>query len=330
MYISELNWVDLVILIVLLFYALEGYLAGFIVSFLGLVSFVLSFVLGLKYYGMMAAVLIDIFSIPQGFSNAIGFFIVAFLSEMIIKLILLKGANRRTLSVWFYSRRTAVQVANRLLGVIPGIFSGLILLAFLLTLIIALPLSVFVKQSVVTSKVGNELVGRTQGFEKELNGIFGGVVNETLNFLTVTPQSSESVNLNFQISDFTVDRESELTMLDLVNQERDKQGVVQVFFEEQLAEVGRSHCKDMFTRGYFSHDNLEGFSPFDRMNNANIYFNFAGENLALAPDVSLAMQGLMNSTGHRENILSPDFGKLGVGVIDGGVYGKMFCQEFTD
>jgi len=327
---NELNWVDFVILIVLLFYAIEGYSIGFIASLLDLVSFVLSFIIGLKYYGVVGSILIGTFSIPQGFANAIGFFIAAFLSETIIKLVLFRFASIRILSVWFYSKLPAFKVANRLLGVIPGIFSGLILLAFLLTLIIALPLSAFIKQSVVSSRVGKELVGKTQGFEKELNSVFGGAVNETLNFLTVAPQSSERVDLHFQVSNFSVDRNSEQAMLVMVNQERAKQGIAQVVFDEQLAEVGRRHCEDMFERGYFSHDTPEGLSPFDRMTQASITFQAAGENLALAPDVNIAMQGLMNSPGHKANILSSDFGKVGVGAIDGGIYGKMFCQEFTD
>jgi uncharacterized protein YkwD len=273
---------------------------------------------------------VEIFSTPTGFSNAIGFFIVAFLTETILKLIFFKIAYRRKLSVWFYTRKKTLRVVNMLLGVIPGILSGLILTAFLLTLAFALPLTPLIKQSVASSKLGSELAGRTQGLEKQLNSVFGEAVNETLNFLTVAPRSTEFVNLNFQVSDFTVDRKSELQMLDLVNQERARQSVEKVLFDEQLAEVGRIHCQDMFARGYFSHDNPEGLTPFDRMNNASISYSFAGENLALAPDVSLAMQGLMNSPSHKENILSPNFGKLGVGVIDGGVYGKMFCQEFTD
>ncbi len=327
---SEFNWVDLVILIVLLFYALEGYFTGFIASLLDLVSFVLSFIAGLKYYGAVGAVLIETFSIPQGFSNAIGFFIVAFLSEMIIKLILFRFASIRILSVRFYSKFPAFKIVNRFLGVIPGIFSGFIFLAFLLTLIIALPLSSFIKQAVVSSKVGNELVGRTQRFEKELNNVFGGAVSETLNFLTVEPASNESVDLNFQIRNFSVDRNAEAAMLVMVNQERVKRGIAHVVFKEQLAEVGRRHCEDMFKRGYFSHNTPEGLSPFDRMVNVGVSFIYAGENLALAPDVNLAMQGLMNSPGHRANILSSDFGKVGIGIIDGGIYGQMFCQEFTD
>jgi uncharacterized protein YkwD len=38
----------------------------------------------------------------------------------------------------------------------------------------------------------------------------------------------------------------------------------------------------------------------------------------------------MNSEGHRKNILDPEFKRLGIGVIDNGVYGKMFVQIFTD
>ena len=86
----------------------------------------------------------------------------------------------------------------------------------------------------------------------------------------------------------------------------------------------------MFARGYFSHYTPEGLTPFDRMAQGDAYFTYAGENLALAPNVTIAMQGLMQSLGHRANILSANFGKIGVGVIDGGIYGQMFCQEFTD
>ena len=83
-------------------------------------------------------------------------------------------------------------------------------------------------------------------------------------------------------------------------------------------------------RNYFSHYTPEGKSPFDRMDEAGIKYKAAGENLAYAPSVEVAHQGLIDSPGHRANILRPEFGHLGVGVIDGGINGKMFCQEFTD
>ena len=51
---------------------------------------------------------------------------------------------------------------------------------------------------------------------------------------------------------------------------------------------------------------------------------------ALAPTVVIAHEGLMNSPGHRANILNPRFRRVGIGVADGGMHGKMFTQNFAD
>jgi uncharacterized protein YkwD len=66
------------------------------------------------------------------------------------------------------------------------------------------------------------------------------------------------------------------------------------------------------------------------MDKAKIKYSQAGENLALAPDVEIAHNGLMNSPGHRANILTPEFKKVGIGCLAGGTHGKMFSQEFTN
>jgi uncharacterized protein YkwD len=86
----------------------------------------------------------------------------------------------------------------------------------------------------------------------------------------------------------------------------------------------------MFADGMFSHVDNDGQSPFDRMHHGGVTFDVAGENLALAPTLTLAHQGLMNSPGHRANILSPDYRAVGIGVIDGGSYGLIVVQDFTD
>ncbi|MEK7065349.1 MAG: CAP domain-containing protein, partial [Patescibacteria group bacterium] len=78
------------------------------------------------------------------------------------------------------------------------------------------------------------------------------------------------------------------------------------------------------------HVNPEGKDAGDRLGDGGVTYFVAGENLAYAPDVATAHEGLMNSEGHRKNILEPQFRKVGIGVIDGGVYGEMFTQNFTD
>ena len=119
-------------------------------------------------------------------------------------------------------------------------------------------------------------------------------------------------------------------MLALVNEERAKQGLKPLIADPELAQVARQHSADMFARGYFSHYSPEGKSPFDRMHDAGVKYTVAGENLALAPTLTIAHNGLMNSPGHRANILRPQFGRVGIGVMDGGSKGLMISQEFRN
>ncbi|OGH02859.1 MAG: hypothetical protein A2798_00290 [Candidatus Levybacteria bacterium RIFCSPHIGHO2_01_FULL_37_17] len=325
-----LNWIDFILLVIVTIYAIEGYFLGFFASFVDFISFVLSFVFGLAFYSRLSEVLVQVFSIPQGFANALGFLIAAIMFEIIFSVVLKKIFFSFPAFMKSNPNLSKLLPFEKLLGVFPGVLSGLVLSAFILSLIIALPFSVFLKNSVTDSRFGNVLVSNTQVFAHGLNEVFGGAVNDTLSFLTVEPQSDQSVGLNFKAENISVDYAAEQEMFAKVNMERSSQGLSILSFSEQLAKVGRAHCSDMFRRGYFSHYTPEGLSPFDRMVAADVNFKFAGENLALAPNVELAMQGLMNSEGHKANILSKDFGKVGIGAIDGGVYGQMYCQEFTD
>jgi uncharacterized protein YkwD/uncharacterized membrane protein required for colicin V production len=325
-----LNWIDIFVLVILFFYAVEGFAVGALLASVDLFSFALSFLAGITFYGHIATLLVKFLPISHGFANAIGFFVVAVLVEFITSLILKILITNISLFKLFIPRVGPIRIASKALGIVPGLCSGLLLAAFILNLIIALPFSLFLKQSILSAKIGNVLVANTQGFAKNWNNIFGGAVNDTLSFLTIEPQSNESVKLNFKVKNAAVDPQAQQQMFKLVNNERTSRGIAALSFSGALTAVGTAHCEDMFAKGYFSHNTPEGLTPFDRMAQNNITFNFAGENLALAPSVDLAMKGLIQSPGHKENILSKDFRKIGIGVATGGVFGEMFCQEFTD
>ena len=325
-----LNWIDIFVLIILFFYAVEGFALGILVASVDFFSFGLSFLAGITFYGHIASLLVKLLPISHGFANAIGFFIVAVMVEIIANIILKILISKVSIFRLLIPSAGPLKLFSKLLGIIPGLFSGLLLASFILSLIIALPFSSFLRQSIINAKLGSVLVANTQGFAKDWNNIFGGAVNDTLSFLTIEPQSNESIKLNFKTKATSIDKNAENSMLKLVNSERTSRGITALSLSQNLTDVGTMHCEDMFKNGYFSHFTQNGLSPFDRMAQNNITFNFAGENLALAPSVTLAMKGLMQSPGHRENILSKDFHKIGIGVVDGGIYGEMFCQEFTD
>ncbi|HYC29684.1 MAG TPA: CAP domain-containing protein, partial [Chitinophagaceae bacterium] len=138
------------------------------------------------------------------------------------------------------------------------------------------------------------------------------------------------VNLPFKVANPRVREDLEAKMLELVNEERAKQGLKPLVADPELTVVARAHSKDMFARGYFSHITPEGKTPSDRIREAHVRFLVAGENLALGQTLAICHQGLMNSPGHRANILQPSYGRLGIGILDGGIYGLMITQNFRN
>lgn len=107
----------------------------------------------------------------------------------------------------------------------------------------------------------------------------------------------------------------EYQLFDLTNATRVNHGLSVLEWNEEVRETARKHSTDMAENQYFNHTNLQGQSPFDRMEEDNISFTTAGENLAYGQLSSIfAHQGLTNSEGHRENILQDRFAELGVGV----------------
>ena len=135
----------------------------------------------------------------------------------------------------------------------------------------------------------------------------------------------------------------EQVVLEETNRRREEAGVGMLSWDEELAEVARDHSDDMSEHDYFAHENLEGQSPADRAEEAGyrcrklmgFVITGVGENLYqgwlfdsyterggtrtydyLTPKElgTLAVDSLMDSPGHRENILRAHFDRLGVGV----------------
>ena len=100
--------------------------------------------------------------------------------------------------------------------------------------------------------------------------------------------------------------------------------------QSNLRCAARLHSMDMVERNYFAHDNPDGQSPWDRMEEAG-YTNWrtVGENIAAgSPGAEGTMDQWMNSPGHCANLMNPDFTEIGVGYYPGGSYGHMWTQKF--
>ncbi|MFC5721165.1 CAP domain-containing protein [Streptomyces gamaensis] len=116
-------------------------------------------------------------------------------------------------------------------------------------------------------------------------------------------------------------------VLALVNEERARVGCRPLVATAQLSGLAQAFSDDMARRGFFSHTDPEGRTPWDRASVRGVR-NLGGENIARGhPDAQAVMDAWMRSAGHRANILNCDYRTLGVGVSP-GPNGPWWTQDF--
>ena len=112
-------------------------------------------------------------------------------------------------------------------------------------------------------------------------------------------------------------------MLDLVNEERMRELLAPVSWCPALARSATAHSQEMAAENYFEHQSLDGREVWDRARAEGYDYQTVGENIAVGQrDVAEVMQGWMDSSGHRENIMKPDYTHLGSGVATGDFEGE--------
>jgi len=126
---------------------------------------------------------------------------------------------------------------------------------------------------------------------------------------------------------FSVEKQQALKLL---NADRSVHGLPPLKISAQLSNLADNYAQDLINRHFFSHNNPEGQSPFDRMRQQSIPFGYAGENLAINTGIPSAEQAFMNSPGHRANILNSHYTQVGIGVGFGSQGTVYVVQEFTD
>ncbi len=135
-------------------------------------------------------------------------------------------------------------------------------------------------------------------------------------------------------------------MLDMINTDRVVNGLAPVALDQTATFAGTLHSKDMLQNNYFSHWNLDGLGPEHRYSQIggehtvmeNLHaFSYTYSNGSGAPIdnwqevIENAQIGLMNSPGHRDNILDPAHTHVGIGMAYEPATGEFrLAQEFTN
>src|SRR6266567_578049 len=205
------NVIDILLLLLVLLSVLNGYRRGFILGLLDLAGWVLSLLAGLRFYQPVARWLaVYIHSLPQIWNRPLAFILIAVIVGLAVHLV--GNVILRRLPKDIHQRQV-----NRLFGIIPGLANGLITTAIVSALLLAIPLNEGLRERTRASASVNRLAVYTERLEAALHPVFGEAIAETLNLLTIRPESNERVKLPYTVAAPRPRPELEARMLDLVN-----------------------------------------------------------------------------------------------------------------
>lgn len=317
--------IDAAILLLIAAAVWGGYRSGFIATTYGLATWIVSFAAAVVFQAQ-AGQLVEKLGVLPATARPIGFIVVLVFVEALFSL---AGFFALTPIVRAVHRVRSIEVTDRVLGIFPAAARALFVMAIVLAAFVVSPVSNELKAGIESSRIARGLIDQITSLQPTLARLSGQLGESVPLFVTkLGEDQSEALDLPSDLQ-LSTDAAAERQMFELVNEERSAAGLRPLTWDDRLVPVARQHSEEMFKLKYFAHQSPVSGSPFDRLRSAGVTYSRAGENLAYAQSVSVAHRGLMQSQGHRENVLRPEFTHIAIGVISAGPYGRMFTQLFV-
>lgn len=307
--------------------AVRGWLRGFVRELFDLAGLVIGVVVAFRLSGPVGGWIADRFdATPEWAQLGSGialFFLVgtgmALVAHQISRVARLPGLN----------------LANRLGGITLAVGWGLALVLIVASLLRALPLPPAVDDALEGSEVVEAVAGPGSPAEEWFTEVAGDDMIDAILALErlvgdrrVVLEEEERVEIPAaEASELSVDRAAAEQIAGLVNDARLAEGLAPLAWSEGLAAVAEAHATEMYRQGYVSHVSPTTGTVGDRVEAAGIRLRIVGENLALAPTPRAVHRGLMDSPGHRANILREEYNRVGVGAVRGPL-GLMVVEVF--
>lgn len=130
---------------------------------------------------------------------------------------------------------------------------------------------------------------------------------------TVTPAPTRVPSMD---EDYTTDMLSmqEQNAWNLLNADRAANGLPALPLDAELSAIARKKSEDMRDQGYFSHTSPTYGKPADMLTSFGYAFTSVGENISHHATVEKAQAAFLSSSGHRQNMMSSSWTKVGIGV----------------
>ncbi len=156
---------------------------------------------------------------------------------------------------------------------------------------------------------------------------------------TTTPDNNQNNNGSVNVSGLptlptnystTIQSSAEQKILELMNEKRVAAGLKPLTMDNTLLDVARYKSNHMIQYNYFSHTNPDGTNWTNWLKTLGYKYTATAENIAYnSYDPVELFNQWWNSSGHRQNMMNPNYTKVGIGVLQGnGKY--MGTQTFSN
>jgi uncharacterized protein YkwD len=320
-----MNLLDLAIILMLITGVGMGIQRGFLRTSLDLIVLVTAAFAGARLYRPVSDMFESMLGAQGAIINAMSLVLGALVVLMLLNLLIAWSVTPHLSALRISA---PIRVADNGFGVLPGIAYG-VLFGAMLTLTLGLvSIGDSVDQALADSSFAKQLraaaTSATTGLARQtgmdLADFTYVVVPEEETTYRVPPTGD---------SDLEAEEGYEADLFELVNRERVERGLSMLSYDTSLVPVARAHSQEMLELGYFSHVSPNTGTLGDRLNDAEVEYTAAGENLAYAPDVGIAHRGLMQSDGHRANVLDPSWERIGIGILSAPDGTIMVTQLFA-
>jgi uncharacterized membrane protein required for colicin V production len=306
----------------------RGWLRGFAREAMDLAGLILGLALAFRFSGLVGDGLADWLGISPEMGRLVGGFAIF--------LVIGIGASIAARYLQRVFTLPGLALTNRLFGGGLALAWALFLAMLVLSLLVVIPLPSAVGDRIEESNVASAISDPDSLPQRLFHTVAGDRVLEALLNLDslvgrekLILEEDETVALPPAVpGEIRSDEKAAKEIFDLVNRSRIEAGLDPLAWSTPLAVVGEGHAVDMYQGGYFSHQSPTSGSVTDRVTMAGIPYLVVGENLALAATARTVHDGLMESPGHRANLLGVNFTRLGIGVIR-GPHGLMVVQVFS-
>ena len=319
---------DLAFVVFLGALAVRGWWRGLVRELVDILGLVLGLVLAFRISPLIGRLIAAMSGASADGARLVGGVVV--LAASVIGIVMVGRVLDRRLGP------TGPSPVNSVGGSMLAVTWGVFLLTILVSLASVLPMTPRVDGWLASSAVSRTLSdpsGAPQAVFNRLAGdrIIGSLIalQDVFGDRRVVIGPDDRIEIPAALADQLVrDHGSSAEVYDLVNRARIAEGLAPLAWSDALAEVGAGHAYDMYLNGFFAHDSPTTGSLGDRLREARITYSLAGENLALASSSEEVHRGLMDSPGHRANILGDDYRRIGIAVVLGPL-GLMTVQVFS-